>query len=119
MCGLDDKKTSELGYQLIQYVPAPVTRATLPSREAEARPRGPGIWLKRPGAFPEVRPGIFAGAGVSGIVVVAVIHVGNTINIVTKVKYLLLITIDKSLRSAVAHLLPRRCTASAPRLCFV
>lgn len=24
------------------YVPAPVTRATLPSREADARPRGPG-----------------------------------------------------------------------------
>jgi len=42
----------------------------LPSREAEARPRGPGILLKWPGAFPEVRPGIFAVVVVSGFVVV-------------------------------------------------
>lgn len=30
-----------------ENIPAPVTRATLPSSEAEARPRGPGIALKR------------------------------------------------------------------------
>lgn len=26
----------------VVYIPAPVTRATLPSREADARPKGPG-----------------------------------------------------------------------------
>lgn len=34
--GIDERSTN--------YLPAPVTRATFPSREAEAKPRGPGIW---------------------------------------------------------------------------
>ena len=42
------------------YVPAPVTRATLPCSEADARPRGPGTWsyLLVPAGTVEVRPGI-------------------------------------------------------------
>lgn len=56
-----------------EYVPAPVTSATLPSSLAELRPRGPGIWsylLEPEGA---VTPGIFA-AGVALIVAGVVVE---------------------------------------------
>lgn len=41
-------------------LPAPVTRATLPAREADARPRGPGIALYFP---------FFEAAGAASVVV--------------------------------------------------
>lgn len=48
-------------------VPAPVTRATLPASEADARPRGPGIWsyLLIPEGAVDVRPGMLIGVVVT------------------------------------------------------
>lgn len=40
-----------------EHVPAPVTSATLPSSDADARPRGPGIWSYLPSVV-VVSPGI-------------------------------------------------------------
>jgi hypothetical protein len=54
-CQMIVRSSHRIGYCII-YLPAPVTRATLPSREAEAIPRGPGIWLYLPSAG--VRPGM-------------------------------------------------------------
>ncbi len=53
-------KEIEKFWKLWLYVPAPVTSATLPCSEADARPRGPGTWsyLLVPAGTVEVTPGI-------------------------------------------------------------
>lgn len=42
--GIGTCESSQLVMKVLRDVPAPVTRATLPSREAAANPKGPGIW---------------------------------------------------------------------------
>lgn len=51
-----EKRTQNSGSAREFHSPAPVTSATLPSREADARPRGPGMALYLP---------FFEGAGPS------------------------------------------------------
>lgn len=55
-------------------MPAPVTRATLPSSEAAAMPRGPGMRVKRPPTWPgSLNESIEVGAPFCSLLLVAVV----------------------------------------------
>ena len=65
------RKEIEKLWKLWLDVPAPVTSATLPCSEADARPRGPGTWsyLLVPAGAVEVTPGMVVRVVVSLTVV--------------------------------------------------
>jgi hypothetical protein len=69
MRAADQKKSArDEGWMGGQNVPAPVTRATLPSSEADARPRGPGIWSYLLLGLVSVTPGIVSVFGLPKLV---------------------------------------------------
>ena len=69
---LDGRAENTSGNKRDSDLPAPVTRATLPCSEADASPRGPGIWsylLLVPRS--DVTPGMVAKVLVVAVLVVA------------------------------------------------